>query len=58
MGSTASRTRPRPWSGAPSVRATGPGFRAAVRASFANAALLAVVMTLAFAVLGGPRRAA
>ena len=31
-----------------------PGFRAAVRASFANAALLAVVMTLAFAVLGGP----
>ena len=31
-----------------------PGFRAAVRASFANAALLAVAMTLAFAILGGP----
>jgi MATE family multidrug resistance protein len=30
-----------------------PGFRAAVRASFANAALLALLMTLAFAVLGG-----
>ncbi len=30
-----------------------PGFRAAVRASFANAALLAVLMTLAFAVTGG-----
>ncbi len=30
------------------------GFRAAVRASFANAALLAALMTLAFAVLGGP----
>ena len=31
-----------------------PGFRAAARASFANAALLALLMTLAFAVLGGP----
>ena len=31
-----------------------PGFRAAVRASFANAALLALLMTLAFALLGGP----
>ena len=30
-----------------------PGFRAAVRASFANAALLALAMTLAFAALGG-----
>ena len=30
-----------------------PGFRAAVRASFANAALLAVLMTLAFALGGG-----
>jgi MATE family multidrug resistance protein len=30
-----------------------PGFRAAVRASFANAALLAVLMTLAFAITGG-----
>ncbi len=30
-----------------------PGFRAAVRASFANAAVLAVVMTLAFALGGG-----
>ena len=30
-----------------------PGFRAAVRASFANAAVLAVVMTLAFAICGG-----
>ena len=31
-----------------------PGFRAAARASFANAALLALLMTLAFAVVGGP----
>ena len=30
-----------------------PGFRAAVRASFANAALLALAMTLVFAALGG-----
>jgi MATE family multidrug resistance protein len=30
-----------------------PGFRAAVRASFANAAVLAVVMTFAFALGGG-----
>ena len=32
----------------------GPGFRAAVRASFANAALLALLMTAAFALLGSP----
>jgi MATE family multidrug resistance protein len=31
-----------------------PGFRAAVRASFANATLLALLMTVAFVVLGGP----
>ena len=36
---------PRRWSGARSAPATGRGFAAAVRASFVNAALLAVLMT-------------